>query len=91
MTWAGVLRSSSALGLTLGILRPSATLASMDGRKTLESLSENSFEGETVNQANTLKDAHTDVQGGGATLTQLARLEVIQQVLGGRLKQQRDG
>ena len=88
MTQVGGLRSSSALGLALGIFRLSAALASMEGRETSESSSEKSFKGEAVNQATTLEDAPPAL-GGGATPTRLARLEVIQQVLGGRLKQRR--
>ena len=86
VTWTGVLRSSSALGLSLGIFRSSATLASMEGWETLEYLSGNSFKGEAVNQTNALEDAPVDVLGGRATRTQSARHKVMQQVLGGRLK-----
>ena len=77
VTRAGGLRSSSALGLALYIFHLSATVAPMEGRETLESLSENSFEEEAVNRANALEDAPVDVLDGGATPTQSARHEVM--------------
>ena len=91
VTRAGGLRLSSMLGLALGILRSSATLASMQDRETLESSSENSLDGKAVNRANALEDAPADVLGGGATLTRLARNSVMRQVLGGELSDEGAG
>ena len=87
VTWAGGLRLFRTLGLALGILRSSASLALMQGRETLESSSENLLDGESVNRANALEDAPADMLDGGVTPTQSVRHEVMRCVLGGRLKQ----